>query len=285
MSGAGASSGWFPGESHVVHMTHLTSRRHDIVARFRDAALHPGSWLLLDGPHLVGAALDAGVRIDVAVVRAGTDGRAVIATDPLVGRLLKAGSSLVSATATVMEALSPVRTPSGIVALAERPASDARALLAPPPALILVAADVQDPGNVGAIIRAADAAGATGVVTTLGCADPFGWKALRGAMGSTFHLPVWSRAAWPDVVAFMRRERVRVLAAAPRAAASLFDLTWDAPTAVLVGAEGLGLPAWAPTVSELTFAVPMRAHVDSLNVAVSAGLIAYEAGRKRGRLG
>jgi RNA methyltransferase, TrmH family len=91
---------------------------------------------------------------------------------------------VVGAPARVFAAMSPVRTPSGIVALATHPRVTDAALVTPAPALVLVGVDIQDPGNVGAIVRAAEAAWATGVVFVGASADPFGWKALRGAMGA-----------------------------------------------------------------------------------------------------
>ncbi len=90
----------------------------------------------------------------------------------------------------VMAAMSPVREPSGIVALAAAQPATLDEVVAATPALVVVLNGIQDAGNVGAIIRAADGCGATGVIAIEGTADPFGWKALRGAMGSTFRLPV-----------------------------------------------------------------------------------------------
>ena len=106
----------------------------------------------------------------------------------------RARHHIVEVAPRVMDALSPVRTPSGVVAIGARPRWTAEALLTPGPALVVVAAGVQDPGNVGAIIRAAEAGGATGVLVDTTSADPFGWKALRAAMGSSLRLPVGREA-------------------------------------------------------------------------------------------
>ena len=90
-----------------------------------------------------------------------------------------------------MEALSPVRTPSGVIALVRRPALvGIEALVTPAPPLIIVAVDMQDPGNLGAIIRSAEAGGASGVAVLGASADAWGWKALRASMGSTLRVPV-----------------------------------------------------------------------------------------------
>ena len=91
-----------------------------------------------------------------------------------------------------MDAVSPVKTPSGVVALAQRPQSRTGRCMPGPRALVVAAVDVQDPGNLGAIIRVAEAAGATGFAAAGGSANPFGWKALRGSMGSALRLPIAS---------------------------------------------------------------------------------------------
>ena len=108
--------------------------------------------------------------------------------------------------------------------------------------LVVVAVDVQDPGNVGAIVRAAEAAGATGVIAAGASADPFGWKALRGAMGSAFRLPVVAPAR-PWTRRCARAARAACTSSPRHSTAPRIDrVALDGPCAVLVGAEGTGLP-------------------------------------------
>jgi TrmH family RNA methyltransferase len=261
-------------------MERVTSRHNPVVQSFRQAAHEHGPSILLDGEHLIATALDVGLRIEVAAVRGDGD-HASAEVAPLVERLVERGARVIAVPSAVLDAISPVRTPSGIVALAERPRPAADRLLQPAPALLLIAVSVQDPGNVGAIIRAADAGGATGVVTTVGSADPYGWKALRGSMGSALRLPLWARAEWPHVERLLSRHGVDIVAATPRAPTSLYDLTWDRPAAVLLGTEGQGLPPAIEACAHRAFAVPMRTGVESLNVAVTAALVAFEAQRWR----
>jgi TrmH family RNA methyltransferase len=94
-------------------------------------------------------------------------------------------------------------------------------------------------------------------------------------------LPIWARAAWPEVERFLREEKLRVLAAVPRAATSLYDVAWDEPTAVLLGAEGKGLESEVAACADLGISIPMRPGIESLNVATTAALVAYEARRFR----
>src|SRR3989442_1237796 len=163
----------------------ITSRQNPIVARFRAAARgESAGLLLLDGAHLVAEALGAGIRVREAAM---TNGRTEVAE--LAGRLRQHDVPVTTVSAAVMQALSPVRSPSPVVALADRPTAAGRRVYRDTP-LVIIAIDVQDPGNVGAIVRVAEAGGATGVVCAGACADPFGWKALRGSMGSALRLPI-----------------------------------------------------------------------------------------------
>jgi RNA methyltransferase, TrmH family len=149
------------------------------------------------------------------------------------------------------------------------------------PPLVVVLAGLQDPGNVGAIVRTAAACGATGLITIEGSANPFGWKALRGAMGGTFQLPVAARAQMSDVINAAKSAGVRLVAAVPREGTPLPQLDLRQPTAIVFGGEGAGVAhATAMSAAELV-TVPMRRPVESLNVSVAAALILYEASRQR----
>jgi TrmH family RNA methyltransferase len=177
--------------------------------------------------------------------------------------------------------MSPVRQPSGIVAIARRQEKSVGDALAAAPQLVLILDEVQDPGNVGAIVRAAEACGATGVITSPGTADPMGWKALRGSMGSIFRLPVAVRQNLADAVRAARALGIEIVAAVPRDGVLLPELDLRRPVAVLLGGEGGGLPDSVADLAPTRLTIPMRRPVESLNVATAAALIAYEAQRQR----
>jgi TrmH family RNA methyltransferase len=259
----------------------ISSRHNPIVARYRAAAQGDAAdQLLLDGAHLVGDALAAGVRVrEAAVTPTGDEDDKV---RELVDALGRAHVEVVTVTTAVMDALSPVRSSSAIVALADRPASDGAAVYAgEPAALAVIAVDVQDPGNLGAIVRVAEAGGATGVVAAGACADPFGWKALRGSMGSALRLPIAIRSDIEAALTAARRAGCRLVAATPRGGASPFDLDLDRPTAILIGGEGRGLSPSIISAADARATIPMAAPVESLNAAVTAALLVYEARRQR----
>jgi len=267
----------------------ITSRQNALVRTFRGLAARRGRRLLLEGPHLVDDALAAGVNVEVAAFssrvlerRAGERGAEL---RRLADRLARARARVVSVSDPVMAAMSPAEAPSGVVAIAahEPPAVEAalNGAQAGGSPLVLLIADVQDPGNLGAMIRAAEAAGATGVVACGGSADPYGWKALRGAMGSSIRLPVAGRPATRDTVAAARARGLRVVATSPHGGPSLYAADLRGPTALLVGGEGSGLADEIIALADESISIPMRGSVESLNVAVSAALILYEAFRQR----
>ncbi len=270
-------------------MKTITSRSNPLVKRYRDVASGKDSNLvLLDGPHLVGEARRAGLRI--VAVAGSSRGLALPAMRAAANAIEAAGAAVFSVTDDVLRAISPVRSPSGIVALAERPSWVLTQVLAPRPAadsaphaapqLVVIAVDVQDPGNVGAIVRAAEAGGATGAIFVGAAADPFGWKALRGSMGSALRLPL-TVATVPDVVSAARAAGVRLMATVPRQGRSPSDMALTGPVAFLLGGEGPGLPAELVDAADDRVSIPMRPPVESLNVAVAAALLVYEASRQR----
>lgn len=258
-------------------MPRITSRQHAIVKAFRAAARGADEHVLLDGWHLLAEAVGAGVAVEtIAIVD-----RARAAADAAVQAAARRGARVVEVSSGVMDALSPVRSPAGVVALARRPVHTSATLTRPAPALIAAAAGVQDPGNVGAIIRAADAGGATGVIVDELSADPWSWKALRAAMGSTFRVPIVRVPDLEEPVAAWKRQGLRIAATDAAAGTSLYAADLRSDLVLMMGAEGVGLPAKLFALSDLQVAIPMRHPVESLNVAVATALVLYEAGRQR----
>ena len=261
-------------------MQRISSRQNPLVARYRAAARRDErDVLLLDGVHVVSEAVASGVRVREAAVKA--DAMSITEIGALVERLTHAGVNVCAVSASVMDAISPVRSSSTIVAIANRPAAAIERVYGAPAALAVIAVDVQDPGNLGAIVRVAEAAGATGVVAAGASADPFGWKALRGSMGSALRLPVGVESDANRAVADARERGCRIVATAPRQGRSIFDVDYRGPTAVLIGGEGPGLPPSLVAGADDRVTIPMEAPVESLNAAVTAALIAYEARRQR----
>ena len=255
----------------------ITSRHHPIVKEFRELARGGGPLILLDGWHLLGEAAAAQVAVETIAICGPPTAR----EQRVVETLQRSGAQIVEVSGTVLNALSPVTSPTGVVASARRPAVSGDAILDPAPALVLAATGLQDPGNAGAMIRAAAAAGATGVVLDESSADPWGWKALRASMGSAFHLPVLRSRGIGTLLAEWRRAGLRIAAAVPRGGTPMHDVDFTAPAALLLGGEGAGLPDELLESADLRVTIPMRAGIESLNAAVAAAVLLYEARRQR----
>ena len=257
-------------------MPPITSRQHAIVKQFRALARGDGTLLLLDGWHLLGEALDAGLHVDTVVVTGPAGGR-----EQSVLARLGPDTRLVEVSRLVMDALSPVRSPAGVVASARRPRLDTTAVLQAASPLLVAAYGLQDPGNVGALIRSAAAAGATAVVLDAASADPWGWKALRASMGSAFHLPLARHDDLPALLAGAGAAGIALVAAVPRGGVPMYDVDFTRPTALLIGGEGPGLPEEILDTVNTRVSIPMQAPVESLNAAVAAAVLLYEARRQR----
>lgn len=263
-------------------MERISSRQNPLVRRFRDLASGTADGhdpaVLLDGEHLLREVLASRVAIEAAAF---SDACLQGSLAGLAADVTRQGGRVVSVSISVLAAMSPVRQPSGVVAIATPHRASLDEALGRGPQLVFLLSDVQDPGNVGAIVRSGDACGATGIVAGEGTADPYGWKALRGSMGSTFRLPVAARVALLDAARAAKAQGVRLLAAVPRDGQELPDADLRTPSAVLLGGEGRGLPEPLQRLADAHLSIPMREPVESLNVAVAAALIAYEASRQR----
>ncbi|HXG88362.1 MAG TPA: RNA methyltransferase [Vicinamibacterales bacterium] len=248
---------------------------------FKAAAHGDDARALLDGWHLIEDALTADLAFEtVALTRPPRTDHEVAIVSQLT-RQSRAGVVYVST--AVMDALSPVRTPAGIVALVDRPELSLSGLFDHATPLIIVAVDMQDPGNVGAVIRSAEAGGASGVLFTGASADPWGWKALRAAMGSTFRLPTVHEPHAADACALLREQGIRLMATVPRDGIPMHHIDMTRPTALLLGGEGAGLDLRVVDLADDRITIPMQAPVESLNVAVATGVLVYEARRQRNK--
>lgn len=191
--------------------------------------------------------------------------------------------SLIEVEEDVFSELAETSTPQGIIAVAAQRIRSLDDLeIDNEPALLVLVDGVQDPGNLGAIVRSADAAGAGGVILLKGTADIFNPKALRATMGSIFHLPVLQGAAADEVLPYLRHRGIKTVAGDPRGNRVLSDINLKVPCALVVGGEAEGIGTiLKENVDELA-RIPMPGRAESLNVAISSGIMLYEALRQRG---
>jgi TrmH family RNA methyltransferase len=229
-------------------------------------------------------ALAAGLRFRGALV-APELGRTARGTT-LVAELERHAVPVEPAGTRTLLALAETETPQGIVAVVEARKWTAADLTLPAGAVVLVIDGVQDPGNVGTLIRTAHALGAAGTVVLRGTADPMSPKALRAAMGATFRHPV---VAFDDTafITWARQQDITLWATAadgvalPRALTARPGSDRTGVIAVIVGNEGAGIRPQLNAVSAQRVAIPLAQGAESLNVAVAAGILLYEVTRGR----
>lgn len=264
-------------------MKSISSRQNQIVRTFRALADDPdptGERVLLDGAHLIRDAHAAGAVFEVLVIAASQLGTQ--SEEEQIAQALEAASvDLVAAHDKVFAALSPVKSPSGIAAIVRRKVTAPAIICSHPRAFVLAVVDVQDPGNVGALIRAAEAGGATGAFVCGASASPFSWKALRGSMGSALRLPIVAGMTEEAVMNCMAEAGLRMIATVPRGGEAPEDTDWRGPVGLCVGSEGPGLSDEVLARCSARVTIPMATSVESLNVAVAGGILIYAARRQR----
>jgi TrmH family RNA methyltransferase len=232
---------------------------------------------IAEGARSVRAALAAGVAVRELYVApellaGGRD-------DDLVATAERRGAEVFELGGAAFASLAE-RRPDGLLAVVQRPATLLDALELPPEPFLAVTVAVERPGNLGAIARTACAAGADGLIVVDPRTDLFHREAIRGSVGAVFRIPCASGAT-PDVLAFLRERKVAIVATTPAARAPYWSFSYAGAVAVALGGERHGLPGVWLDAAAARVAVPAHGPVDSLNVAVAAGVVLCEAARAR----
>jgi TrmH family RNA methyltransferase len=259
----------------------ITSRQNAKVKQLRQmfhrAAPNQKGEVAIEGMHLVEEAIRSGLRP-----------RAVFFSESARERAHKLIPQLPSKTETlrlpdeVFSSAVPTETPQGVAASVSVRAFTLADVLRSQPALIVIAAGVQDPGNLGTIARSAEAFGATGLLLAEGTVSPWNWKAVRASAGSMFRLPL-VKVELHSAVDELKPRAIRVLATSSHKGASIRDVDWKDPVALVIGNEGLGLPKEVLAKADKTIFIPQSPTVESLNAGIAASIILYEAARQRER--
>jgi RNA methyltransferase, TrmH family len=277
-----------------THAEKITSRENRWLKKFRAALRGTGPSgdepLGIEGPKLVEEALRSGLEAEALLVSdAGEHAleailRAAAASEAGIPR-----ARILRTTDKLFEGVAETETPQGVAALFRQPQWGFEDVLSGNGAsrggapLVVVLAGVQDPGNVGTILRSAEAFGATGAVAARGTADPWSPKALRASAGSALRLPVLRGMAIPVLLAQLKIEKVKILAASARTENGFDSPSWaiDDRLALFIGSEGRGLPAEVEHAADATISIPVSEAVESLNAAVAASVLLYEIARRR----
>jgi TrmH family RNA methyltransferase len=225
---------------------------------------------VLEGDRLIDDARESGATFEVVLVSEAREERAL--------ELERAGLPVKRVAADLLARKSALKASPGIAAICKLPrAWTIGELELSPRALVLVVAGVGDPGNLGALARSAEAAGACALVVIAGSASPWSDKALRGSMGSLLRIPLAPCASAMDAAGALRQRGVRLVAAATRAGLPVAGFDWSGPIALWVGPETGVDPREMAQFERVT--IPMAGKVESLNVTVAAALLLFAAGR------
>jgi RNA methyltransferase, TrmH family len=262
----------------------ITSRDNSLLRRAR--AVRDGKIddaIFIEGLRLCEEALNSGLQIE-SLIYSDQLARKDRAWH-LIDRLARAATKSAAVSEKLLSSISYTKTPQGIVVLAVRPTHDENsfAMKQPKSALLIMLHEINNPVNVGAIIRTAEAAGATGIIATAKTADPFSPKALRGAMGSAFRLPIWHGAEYAEAITWCKSKRIKSVIADISGHVIYTAVDWTEPSALIVGRESTGLTSDEIATADEVVRIPMHGSAESLNVAVAAGVILYHAAAQRGQ--
>jgi TrmH family RNA methyltransferase len=264
-----------------ARLRELTSATNSLVKVFRRAlaeGVTRDGWLCGEGPHFLEEALKPGSRAIVHSVLVSSEAAEKHKT--LLARL-PVEAELAQIPARLFHQIAGTRTPQEVAALVELPLFDLKTAAASRNAVLVIACGLQDPGNMGTIIRSADALGATAVVALAGTVNPFNPKAVRSCVGSIFRMPMFASQKLETVFKLLRDSKVRILGTDPKSAVALSSADLRGPIALLVGQEAAGLPPGISREADELLSIPIRAEADSLNAATATGIFLYEVARQR----
>ena len=199
---------------------------------------------------------------------------------PAVGWARKKGILAYKISKKVFELLTSVETPQGVVAVVKKPEYSIKNVLAKSNPLLILCVGIQDPGNLGTIIRSADAVSASGVLLSRGTVELYNQKVIRSTMGSLFHLPVVEIGKAEETMIDLKKRGIRLIAADLKGE-NYWESKLTGACAILIGNEGAGLPDEILKLCDETVKIPMPGRAESLNAAMAASLIMYEALRQR----
>ncbi len=255
----------------------ITSTANPKVKYIRSLYEHPSrqrdGCFVIEGIRLMEEALGAGIRPKMVLFNSTLLGRTSRGRRLLAGL---AGHTAEEVSERVLECAAETVTPQGALAVLPIPKPSLGPLAGNP---VLVIDGLQDPGNLGTILRSAWASGAKTVLFASGTVDPYGPKVVRSAMGAHFHLDVRPRMTWEDIARALAGWRV--LLADPQGNTPYYDVDWNLPSVLIIGSEAQGASREARRLAQIRVFIPMEATTESLNAAVACSLMLFEAQRQR----
>lgn len=242
-----------------------------VVALAREIAR--GTAMALEGPRLLSEALDAGLTPETVFYESGPENEAVVS------RATEKGAEAILVSSRVLQKLSDLPSARGLVAIAQRPSGELRLLPRAANGLTLLLDVVQDPVNVGAILRSAEAFGVESLLLLRGTASPFSTRALRASAGSALRLPIATDLEFEDALVWIRAEGAHLVGADPHAGEPPGALASLRPLVLAIGSEGHGFSAPLAAALERRVTIPLGGRVESLNAGAATAVLLYALGR------
>jgi len=264
---------------HDDRLRRVASRQNarvkELRRAFHEAAPTVKGEVAIEGMHLLEEAIRAGLKLS-----------SVFVSEPAAERARKLLPQLSAHTETLLlpdeifASAVPTETPQGIAALVKVKSFALDDALVPAPALLVIAAGLQDPGNLGTIVRSAEAFAATGLLVAERTVSPWNWKAVRASAGSMFRLPV-VKVTLAEALAEVKGRGLRVLATSSHKGTQIGECDLRGSVAIIIGNEGAGLPKDVLAQADEAVCIPQSPKVESLNAGIATSIILYEASRQR----
>jgi TrmH family RNA methyltransferase len=244
----------------------------DIRRAINQGTLTNDGLLPVEGPKLIEEAQRSNIAVEAVFFRKGANLPALPASVPVY-----------EIEPPVFKTIQSTETSQGVVALIKPRHYSIADVVATRNPLIVVLARLQDPGNVGTILRIAESFGASGLLATAGTASVLNSKTIRASAGSVFRLPHVGDLDTRQAFAALRESHITIVGTAPTAGETIDRWDWRKPTAVVIGNEGSGLSEEEVHLCDEFLRIPHNSAVESLNSAIAAAVILYEASKHRGR--
>ncbi|HEY8292480.1 MAG TPA: RNA methyltransferase [Thermomicrobiales bacterium] len=235
--------------------------------------------LFVEGIQPVWQAVDAGAAIEMLVIAPAL--LTSVAAREMVARQQTAGVPVAEISSTLYKRIATRENPSGLAAIVRIVSRGLPSLVVTPQSLFVALHEIGNPGNLGTILRTVDAVGGSGVIFVGDTTDPYHPNAVRASVGTLFRIPVVQVERIEDVLEWSRAHGVGVVTTSARATREYWEARYPSPLLMLFGNEGRGLPSEVIEQGDLAVRIPMHGGASSLNLAVAAGVLLYEALRQR----
>lgn len=195
--------------------------------------------------------------------------------------IFNAQTKIYTVTDNIFANISDTQNPQGVLAVCRQKKYTLSDILIREPHFLLLAEELQDPGNLGTIIRVADAAGVTGIILSKGTVDLYNPKVLRATMGSIFHMPIIQNANMKETIIELNQKNIKILGAHLNSSITPYSIDLKNSVAIIVGNEANGLSDDIAKLTDILVKLPMVGKAESLNVSMASGILLYEVLRQR----